>query len=77
MYDFSLASFGHKTERMIDWFLYEDAVTLFRKGLHGKEYAAHNPRNIANHLSCDIHSMLFLVPTANAFVVRRILASIA
>ncbi len=77
LYHHSLACLGHKAEGMIDGLLNEDAVALLCEGLHGEEDTRHHPGNVANHLARDVHSMLFLVPTTNAFVVRRVLTSVA
>ena len=77
LYHHSLACLGHKAEGMIDGFLDEDAVALLCEGLHGEEDTRHHARNVANHLSRDVHSVLFLVPTTNAFVVRRVLTSVS
>ena len=77
LHDHALTCFRHKAERMIDGFLYEDAVALLREGLHSKEDARHDARDVANHLTRDVHTVLLLVPSDDAFVVRRVLTSVA
>ena len=77
LYHLALAGFGHKAEGMVDGFLYEDAVALLGERLHGEEDAAHHAGHVAQHLACDVHAVLRLVPAADALVVGRILAGVA
>ena len=62
---------------MIDRFLYEDAVAFFGECLHSNGNATHHTGDVANHLARHIHTILLLVPSDDAFVIRRILASVA